>query len=452
MAKASKSDQLAVAIAKAISESAIYDFTRHGYRRVSKTLIKLRIEKDGTAPGISLEGGAWNLAFNKALDRMRHAGAAAEAYNFTKRGETESRTEITIMDGEKAKQVAADMAAGRPELDLHPQPETPVDKMAVAIAREIGSKTIHPKQAPELELINERDVENQVKPRWRSVWSAKSWTPAWERVVTYLLQEGALNQQTVLSSTNDDVQILAVADWNKLNRLIADPSPVAGEGTAEKKPQPKHMPVKETAAQRSFSGTGTIYGYARVSTPAQSLDEQVSELKKMGAQQIYSEKFTGTTVDRPEFQKLLTIVQSGDTLIVAKLDRLGRNVKEALEVMDKLQAKGVTLRIGNIGTFETNKNGDLTPMAKMMRTMMLAFAEYERDMIVERTQGGKAYAKAHDPHFREGRKPVIAGERLEQMLDYYKTHTVKETTRAFDVSKATLMRRVAENQAEKQTD
>lgn len=75
-------------------------------------------------------------------------------------------------------------------------------------------------------------------------------------------------------------------------------------------------------------------------------------------------------------------------------------------------------------------------------------AEYERDMIVERTQTGRAYARTHVLDYREGRKPVINGRRLEQMLEYYDTHTVKETVSAFGVSKATLMRSVAERKAQ----
>lgn len=206
--------------------------------------------------------------------------------------------------------------------------------------------------------------------------------------------------------------------------------------------------IDESSSDASKNQAGHIYGYARVSTLAQSLDEQISELHLLGAQTVYAEKYTGTTVERPEFQKVLAVLQPGDTLIVAKMDRLARTVKGALEVMDQLQVKGVSLRIGNIGTFETDREGRLTPMAKMMRTMMLAFAEYERDMIVERTQTGRAYARKHVPDYKEGRKPVINGRRLEQMLEYYDEHTVKETVSAFGVSKATLMRRVAERRSQ----
>lgn len=354
----------------------------------------------------------------------------------------------------KVEQVTADMVAGKPEFNLRVQPATPVDKMSVAFAKELPS-TVRILAANKKPFVNVNDARNHIQTNWRTDWAPRYWAATRDRVVAYLTEAGALKPLQDQRQGNQPTNVYQVLSQEKLDELAANPSPVIVESETEEKPKIEKRPpkkLKEGTVVPEQSATGTIYGYARVSTPAQSLDEQVSELKKMGAQQIYSEKFTGTTVDRPEFQKLLNIVQSGDTLIVAKLDRLGRNVKEALEVMDKLQAKGVTLRIGNIGTFETNKNGDLTPMAKMMRTMMLAFAEYERDMIVERTQGGKAYAKAHDPHFREGRKPVISGERLEQMLDYYKTHTVKETTRAFDVSKATLMRRVAENQAKTESD
>ena len=181
---------------------------------------------------------------------------------------------------------------------------------------------------------------------------------------------------------------------------------------------------------------------------AQSLDEKISELHLLGAQTVYAEKYPGTTIEQPEFQKVLSVLQPGDILIVAKMDRLVRTVKGSLEVMDQLQTKSISLRIGNIGTFETDRDGKLTPMAKMMRTMMLAFAEYERDMIVERTQTGRAYARTHVPNFKGGRKPVINGRHLNQMLEYYDIHTVKETVSAFNISKATLRRRVAERKAQ----
>ena len=194
------------------------------------------------------------------------------------------------------------------------------------------------------------------------------------------------------------------------------------------------------------------YGYARVSTANQDLSDQIQQLKFKGAQVIFKEKFTGTTMDRPEFDRLLETLEPGDTLIVTKMDRLARTVSEAIKVLDELNARDVRVDILNIGSFETRSDGQLTAVSKMMRTILLAFAEFERDMIVERTQAGKAYAKANNKHYREGRKPKISGERLDQMLEYYEDHSVKETTLAFGVSKATLMRRVAEAKAKKVTE
>ena len=190
-----------------------------------------------------------------------------------------------------------------------------------------------------------------------------------------------------------------------------------------------------------------VIGYARVSTFGQHLNEQIEQLNQAGATKVYSEKYTGTTMDRPELENVVSTLKAGDTLVVTKADRLARTVSEALDMMDDLSKRGIVIKILNVGTFETTNEGKLTAISAMMRTIMLAFAQFERDMIVERTQAGKAYAKKTNPDYKEGRKPVISGLRLQQMLDYYESHSVKETIEAFQVSKATLMRRVAEARA-----
>ncbi|EPC78303.1 resolvase [Lacticaseibacillus paracasei subsp. paracasei Lpp221] len=147
------------------------------------------------------------------------------------------------------------------------------------------------------------------------------------------------------------------------------------------------------------------YGYARVSTLGQSLDDQIAQLKTAGvrSENLFAEKYTGTTVQRPKFDKLIELADQGDVIIVTKLDRLARNTKEALTVLDDLQDRGISVDVLNLGRFATNEQGELTAIARLMRTMLLAFAEMERDMIVERTQAGKAYAKKHNPNFKEGR-------------------------------------------------
>jgi len=146
-----------------------------------------------------------------------------------------------------------------------------------------------------------------------------------------------------------------------------------------------------------------IYGYARVSTKGQardgnSLEEQTAQLKARGAEVIYADSFTGTKVHRPELDKLLTLIQSGDTLVVTKLDRVARSTIGGIELITDLRKRGVTVDIINMGVLND------TPTGNLMMHIMLAFAEYERDMIVQRTSEGKAIARQR-ADYREGRKP-----------------------------------------------
>lgn len=143
------------------------------------------------------------------------------------------------------------------------------------------------------------------------------------------------------------------------------------------------------------------YGYARVSTKGQerdgnSLESQVDSLKAAGCDKVIKEAFTGTKMDRPKFTKLLEKLESGDTLVVCKLDRFARTAREGLEVVEDLMARGVSVHILNMGLIED------TPMGRVVLTVMLAFAQFERDSIVERTQGGKEVARQRED-YREGR-------------------------------------------------
>ena len=136
-----------------------------------------------------------------------------------------------------------------------------------------------------------------------------------------------------------------------------------------------------------------IYGYARVSTRAQStdgnsLEAQSNALKKAGAAEIFSDTYTGATIDRPQLKWLLKVVNKGDVLVITKLDRIARTARQGLELIDMLNAKDVSVHILNMGGAIDN-----TPIGKLMRTMMLAFAEFERDLILERTQEGKKIAR-----------------------------------------------------------
>lgn len=146
-----------------------------------------------------------------------------------------------------------------------------------------------------------------------------------------------------------------------------------------------------------------IYGYARVSTVGQardgnSLESQSELLRAAGCEEIYSDSYTGTKMDRPGFNELIGRLERGDRLVVTKLDRFSRTASGGIECIRWLLEKGVSVHILNMGLI------DDTPTGRLMVTMLLAFAEFERDMIVERTVTGKAVAKLNDPEWREGRK------------------------------------------------
>ncbi|HRM11710.1 MAG TPA: recombinase family protein [Flavobacterium sp.] len=179
-----------------------------------------------------------------------------------------------------------------------------------------------------------------------------------------------------------------------------------------------------------------IYGYARVSTVGQDLTVQKKALKNSGvdAKSIYAEKYTGTTTDRPQFNALMAILKAGDTLTITKLDRLARNTREALDVIETLLDKDVTINVLNLGQIEN------TSIGRMIYTILLSVATLERDMIVERTQEGKAYAKKHKPNYREGRPKRKLTTHYLHAIELLKEHTYKEVASKTKISESTLHR------------
>lgn len=186
-----------------------------------------------------------------------------------------------------------------------------------------------------------------------------------------------------------------------------------------------------------------VYGYCRVSTQTQakdgnSLEAQKNLLKENGAEEIYSDAFTGTKAHRPELDKLLAVLQAGDKLVVTKLDRIARSASQGIELVQTLLDKGITVHVLNMGLL------DNTPTGKLIRNIMLAFAEFERDMIIERTQEGKAIAK-RQPDFREGRPPLYSRKQIQHALELLKDHSYRQVTELTGISKSTLIR--AKNKA-----
>ena len=187
-----------------------------------------------------------------------------------------------------------------------------------------------------------------------------------------------------------------------------------------------------------------IYGYARVSTKGQakdgnSLEAQENLLRANGATEIYRESFTGTKKHRPELDKLMSILQEGDTLVVTKLDRMARSTVHGINIIEELLNKGVTIHILNMGKF------DNSPAGKLMRTIFFAFAEFERDMIVERTSEGKEVCRENNPEWREGRKTVDIPD-FEKFLKKQKDGemSVTECCKQLNISRGTWYNRVAE--------
>lgn len=178
------------------------------------------------------------------------------------------------------------------------------------------------------------------------------------------------------------------------------------------------------------------YGYARVSTVAQDLASQKELLIQAGVKKadIFAEKFTGTTTDRPQFKKLLEILEKGDTLTITKLDRLARNTKEALAIIEELLEKDITINVLNVGQIEN------TTVGRLIYTVLLAVADMERDMIVERTQEGKAYAKKHNPNYKEGRPRRELSDKYLKAIELMQTNSISETALITSISTATLKR------------
>jgi DNA invertase Pin-like site-specific DNA recombinase len=177
----------------------------------------------------------------------------------------------------------------------------------------------------------------------------------------------------------------------------------------------------------------TVYGYARVSTQGQNLDGQVEQLTAFGIDKVYSEKFTGTTTDRPIFKRLIRRLNKGDTLVVVKLDRFARTVADGIKLIDKLTEKGIKVHVLNIGLLDDSVAG------RLLRNIMLAFAEFERDMIVDRLAEGKARARLM-PGYKEGRPKRKITKKYKQAYCLLETRSFREVENLTGISKSTLVR------------
>lgn len=149
-----------------------------------------------------------------------------------------------------------------------------------------------------------------------------------------------------------------------------------------------------------------IYGYARVSTKDQVLDLQIDALKNAGCQKIFNEVAKGAKADRPEWLKLLSEIQKGDTLIVWKLDRMGRSLHHLIKVVNDLIAKGVDIISIQDPLNTTSAQG------RLIFNMFASLAEFEKDLIRERTMAGLKSARARG---RIGGRPKGLSEKAKKV-------------------------------------
>jgi DNA invertase Pin-like site-specific DNA recombinase len=142
-----------------------------------------------------------------------------------------------------------------------------------------------------------------------------------------------------------------------------------------------------------------LIGYARVSTQDQRLTGQLEALKAAGAATIYREKVSGVRADRPQLAKLMAALQPGDVVVVTKLDRLGRSTRELLDLIEAISKGGAAFRSLGDPLWDTSSS-----QGRLLSTLLAAIAEFERELIRERTGEGRKRAMANGVKFGRKRK------------------------------------------------
>jgi DNA invertase Pin-like site-specific DNA recombinase len=178
----------------------------------------------------------------------------------------------------------------------------------------------------------------------------------------------------------------------------------------------------------------TTYGYARVSTNGQSLDQQEAELLAAGCAKVFKEKVSGAKTDRAELAKLLHKIESGDVLVVTRLDRLARSTRDLLNVIAALTERGAGFKSLKDAWADTT-----TPHGRLMLTVLGGLAEFERELIRARTGEGRKRAKASGVKF--GRPSALtANQRQEAIQRLAQGAAQVDVARAYGVSQATISR------------
>ena len=183
-----------------------------------------------------------------------------------------------------------------------------------------------------------------------------------------------------------------------------------------------------------------IYGYARVSTADQNLDRQLDALRKYGIDKLFCEKMSGTKKNRPELDKMLSELSEGDTVVIESLSRLGRSVKNLSELMERFNAQNIRL-VSMKETIDTT-----SPTGRLLYTILSSLAQFERDILVERTTEGLKAARARG---RVGGRPKTNAKAMQKALALYQTkeYSITDITDLTGVSKSALYRALKERQS-----
>ncbi|OTO02250.1 recombinase family protein [Enterococcus sp. 5B3_DIV0040] len=183
----------------------------------------------------------------------------------------------------------------------------------------------------------------------------------------------------------------------------------------------------------------TILGYSRVSTSHQEYKTQIQKLEAAGAEKIFSETYTGTKKEgRKALEELLLTVENGDHVFVTKIDRLARSIVDLNMIISTLNESGVTVTfLDNALTFEPNKKDS---MQTLMMNMLGSFAQFERDLIVTRTQEGKQWQRANKKNYKEGRPKRVLNDRYKHALDLMEMNSMREVEKKTKISLSTLKR------------
>lgn len=191
-----------------------------------------------------------------------------------------------------------------------------------------------------------------------------------------------------------------------------------------------------------------ILGYARVSTEGQNLDRQIDAIIAAGVSRkhLYCEKMTGTKLDRPELNRLINDLETGDTVIIADLTRISRSTKDLLDIVDKIKNKGAYIKSLKDTWLDTTSSN---PYNDFLLTVMSGLSQLERDLISQRTKEGLASAKARG---RNGGRPSKQNEKAEIVIALYDSGMkIADIVRNTELSRSTVNRIVKNHNSKAET-